>query len=377
MEIPEIPGVSIDVLALLRSLEPATLVAIVQSVIDDDAGGRASSSGSGFRLRARGLTLDVPELLRGAERARLATALRSATQRWPAGAAKRQIVQLIEELRADGGALSRSEASYGSLKLPVIHAVAVHERPVRVLGNSLRASASGRVGGTHRSLAYSSSLPQIPESPTGGFGEEAAGNEHALRLGDFAGQLTRAMMQDKKHSELKFLLDAKADVDTRDTEGRTLGHLWSWNLPKSRAGMSEARKKLEVLVRFNADLNARLPDTGDTPLHVLARVFNSLIARAEGCNSSTTPAIIHSGSDAEKMTRGVHFRIRLLLDSRADPEAINSAGQKPIDLVAERFQPTVPDLCSSVVGDDQTALRNTIKNWRIRLNDANGLPQLD
>lgn len=150
-----------------------------------------------------------------------------------------------------------------------------------------------------------------------------------------------AMQQGVPHGVLKLLLEARADVQAVDGQGRSLGHLWSWSLPKSKAGVREAQKKLSLLTRHQADLNAQLPKTGDTPLHILARVFNTLSIRASG---DAAPALGDdcSAEDAEKYAKSTLLRIQLLATS-AEVAKVNAAGVKPLDLIEQRFwQAMVP-----------------------------------
>lgn len=201
----------------------------------------------------------------------------------------------------------------------------------------------------HRSSTWTGTLPRINET----------GREHCLETlaeSDVdQSDLVYAMRQDVHHHELKRLLELGGDVHVRDSKGRTLVHLWSWNLPKSRNGIGEAKKKLDLLVRFHADLDARLPKTGETPLHILARVFNTLSARAEaegGTRAAAAevrhPEVFKDSKDAEKFIRGVCYRIQLLVHFGANPCELNQAGRTPLELVAQRFRAALPPLMREV-----------------------------
>jgi hypothetical protein len=156
---------------------------------------------------------------------------------------------------------------------------------------------------------------------------------------DGARPTTLAMQQGTPPAILRFLLECRADVGCRDVQGRSLVHLWGWSLPKSRPGIKEAQKKLSALVAADADLDAQLPDTGDTTLHVLAKVFNTLSHRAAGDSSlGGTDLPIGNASEAQKYAKGTQFRLELLVTSGASTSARNSAGKLPLDLVEKQFR---------------------------------------
>lgn len=157
-----------------------------------------------------------------------------------------------------------------------------------------------------------------------------------------------AMLQGTPAGVLRTLLHAHADVHALDGQGRSLVHLWGWSLPKSRPGMKEAQKKLSMLVSAKADLDAQLPVTGDTTLHILAKVFNTLSVRASGGSLPGCEELaLGDAREAEKFAKATQFRLDLLANSGACTSAKNSAGRRPLDLVERRFRSTL----SFAVGD--------------------------
>lgn len=167
---------------------------------------------------------------------------------------------------------------------------------------------------------------------------------------------------------LRQLLAARADVGARDAEGRALAHLWGWSLLKSRSAVREEHLKLAALAEYGADLNAMLPGTGDTPLHVLARVFNCVCLASSGASVPTTAAAQLPPEEAAKFAKSTRCRMQLLLDARADPVLCNASGRTPLDLVDEPFRSSVAALrrsapgagaagtgCSPVFEDDSTS----------------------
>ncbi|CAE8639439.1 unnamed protein product, partial [Polarella glacialis] len=140
---------------------------------------------------------------------------------------------------------------------------------------------------------------------------------------------------------LALLLDGKADVHCQDGQGRYLVHLWSWNLPKSRTSAKEELKKLSLLARHRADMNSQLPATGDTALHVLARIFNAL-SRRTGDEDRRIDS-----KDCEKFLNNTSIRIQMLADAGASVSIRNSVGQVPLELVEARFWPSLKALGGS------------------------------
>jgi hypothetical protein len=100
--------------------------------------------------------------------------------------------------------------------------------------------------------------------------------------------------------------------------------------------MREAQKKLALLVRSRADLNAKMPVSGDSPLHILARVYNTLSSRA--CEGTDTGDGIGGQKDALQFASCTQSRIQMLVGAGASTTAFNAEGKKPISLISGRFQ---------------------------------------
>jgi len=100
--------------------------------------------------------------------------------------------------------------------------------------------------------------------------------------------------------------------------------------------MREAQKKLMLLVKSRADLDAKLPVTGDTPLHILARVFNTLSVRASG----SKPAVdgLCGPREAEQFASCTQSRMQLLISFGASTISENCEAKTPLSLVSPKFQ---------------------------------------
>mmetsp|Transcript_103911 Transcript_103911/g.333073 ORF Transcript_103911/g.333073 Transcript_103911/m.333073 type:complete len:410 (-) Transcript_103911:107-1336(-) len=149
-----------------------------------------------------------------------------------------------------------------------------------------------------------------------------------------------AMLQGIPPGVLRVLLEGRADVEALDSEGRSLAHLWSWNLLKSKSAVYEEGQKLALLAQHGADLNARLSKTCETPLHILMRVFNGLSRAAEGGSEPEAGRSV-APRDAARFVKTTRCRIQLLVDAGADPLAHDSSGKTPLDLVDAAFRPSV------------------------------------
>lgn len=373
MEIDDLPGFTVDVPGLLRGLGAEELVLAVKAVVISASKGSKNRRGPTVCLRARGITVDVPELLRGLGRRELLVAVRQAVEPWPA--VKQQLVQELIQI-ASRGSDAASEASTSPresgtevLRLPQISTGSLTASP----GKPPKLPGTGPSRG-----AMSRSLPSLPGA--GAAGGDAtrssttstAEDRDAMQLGDRllravkakdlpmvqslmvaranvehtsadgARPSTLAMLQGTPPGVLRTLLEARADVHVRDGQGRSLVHLWGWSLPKSRPGMKEAQKKLASLVSANADLDAQLPSTGDTTLHILAKVFNTLSVRASGGSVPGCDELaLGDTREAEKFAKATQFRLDLLASSGANSSLNNSAGRRPLDLIERRFWPVL------------------------------------
>lgn len=352
MECPELPGFRVDVAAMLRGLGSEDLVLAVKAAVRPRL--KAPARGGGPCVRGRGVVVDVPELLRSLPRRELLVAVRAAVEPWPA--VKQQLVQELMEIAGasdSGSPQDRAASPESGVRLP-----------------QLVGSGSSRPPRLPSKSGFSRSAPLLPA--LGGRGQTAAERD-AVLLGERLARSVRgkdlpavqalivaraniehedregnrpaalAMLQGTPHGILKSLLEARADVHTTDGQGRSLAHLWGWSLPKSRPGVREAQKKLGILVRFKADLNTRLPTTGDTTLHVLARVFNTLSVRAAGdVVPGCEDLALGDCREAEKYAKGTQFRFQLLATSGGDVSVANGAGKLPLDLVERRFRSALP-----------------------------------
>lgn len=390
---PEIPGVLVDVVALLRGLEAESLVSAVKAAV---ASGSPKSSGeAAVSLHSCGLTLDVPDLLRSLGRQEMLGVVRSVVEPW--AAVRNKLVQELQDLVGAPPGAGAEAAGAGGLRLPQIGSSpnvggsggtgagggGGARRPPKIPGTSSGRSKGGfgrrSASLTHLSVSSSSSsasaLPAVHEDraevPEGDGGLMKAIRDKDVsavklllaRRADVNGcpggsPLAAAIMQGTPSGVLSALLEARADVHERDDQGRSPAHLWAWNLPKSRAGLNEAQKKLTILAKGRVDLNAQLPASGDAPLHILAKVYSSLssrVARGSAAAGAAAGGGPEKGeeedggaAEAERFLKGARIRIDILVNSGADVNLCNARGQRPVDLVERRFRAGLPSLGGSL-----------------------------
>eukprot|EP00928_Gymnodinium_smaydae_P072155 TRINITY_DN5556_c0_g1_i1.p1 TRINITY_DN5556_c0_g1~~TRINITY_DN5556_c0_g1_i1.p1 ORF type:complete len:479 (+),score=133.89 TRINITY_DN5556_c0_g1_i1:264-1700(+) len=358
-------GLVVDVPQLLRSLERRQLLAVVRSVVDPwpeakmqlvqellhlVRGGSSSSSAAG--AAASGGSAGSPASSAGGG---------------PAGGEGDGEPSVAASPRPCSAEAMESSASVARLpQLTTPGASGAPGKPRRPAGSDSATGALGRRSAATgaAALVNSASLPNLRSQATSAAADDDSGERlrAAVRRKDLAAvqtliasrasvdapgtdglrPLALAMLQGTPPGILEALLLARASPHTRDFgQGRALAHLWAWTLTKSRAGTREAQRKLALLVACRADLDARMPATGDTPLHVLARVFTSVSARATDGTQGQACEELGSTLDAEKFARATQQRIQQLLASRADLSARNGAGKRPLDLVDRRFWPAL------------------------------------
>jgi len=305
------PGVSIEVTALLKGLGRRELVNAVRGVVE-------ANSSKKVMVEVPGLRVDVAAVLRNLERPDLLSVVRTAVEPWPD--TKQKLLQELHDFL-----LSRGHTS-SFVRLPEISNGQLSRTAPEDMN---RLDNSGGVN-----VVLSEKLVKAVRSKDiAGVRSLIAAKADVDRMSsvDRAHPSALAMLQRTPPVILKVLLDAKADVERRDNQGRTLAHLWSWALPKSNGGMREAQEKLALLLNFGADINARMKSSGETPLHVLCQVFQSLRDKVDTCTEAEQ-------RDAQRFAQGARFRVGLLLAAGASPDAANKIGSKPFDIVDPRYR---------------------------------------
>mmetsp|Transcript_87091 Transcript_87091/g.154089 ORF Transcript_87091/g.154089 Transcript_87091/m.154089 type:complete len:375 (+) Transcript_87091:25-1149(+) len=332
MQWPGLPGVTIDVAALLESLSPSSLTSALK------AAGASAGETETVTLKAPGLVVSVPDVLRALDKQTLLAAVQHAVKSWPSS-----IGQATLEL-AQNRPLATTSVS--SLKLPQIGQSSPKKPP--------------RLPNSEHGLSKSTgSLPARP--PEGELLLQAIRDKNLPKVQELLASrvdvetcdsngvrpISLAMGQGVPSGILKCLLDSKANTKVQDHQNRALIHLWSWNLPRSKTSAKEEQKKLALLAAHKVDLNATLPVTGDTAMHILARVFNTLRKRAEDETSSgPCPPQINS-IEAERFSKNTELRLQLLANAGASVSIHNATGQVPLELVDTQFWPLVPVLGGS------------------------------
>jgi hypothetical protein len=312
------PGVSIEVSALLKGLGRRELVNAVRGVVE-------ANTNRKVMVEVPGLRVDVAAVLRNLERRDLLAVVRTAVEPWPD--TKEKLLQELHEFLLSRGVTS----SY--VHLPKIASTGQLAQTAPEDMNRLESTGGANVVLSERLLraVRNKDVVSVRSLIT------AKADVDRMSSVDHSTPLGLAMLQRTPPVILKVLIDAKADVERRDPNGRTPAHLWSWALPKSNAGMREAQEKLALLLNAGAEINARITDTGDTPLHVLCQVFQSLREKVDTCTEEEQ-------RDAQRFARGARFRVGLLLAAGANRDAANFSGRKPLENVDPRHRQELIEL---------------------------------
>ena len=152
-----------------------------------------------------------------------------------------------------------------------------------------------------------------------------------------------AVMRGRPSGILDCLLSSGVDVHQRSPTDLTLLHLWSVQLLLSEEDKLEAERKLKLLVHYQADVDARVGLSGDTPLHFVAREFQRHLERAKRPGATIS---------AHLNVLGARFMYRLLLRAGADPERWDVRGRTPRDLAGEALAPADEPVPADLVASD-------------------------
>jgi len=396
MEFADLPGITIDVPILLQALGKATALNVVRSLVAET---HVEPSGDTPRLvftKARGISIDVVELLQSLENDDLISAVQKGFDVWKD--VKSQVLQDVYnfvEFRpcststtTDGSVLTNESIFCISVTSPrdqgKLPSISLHrDRHITdpsLLSLSRKPPRPGKAG-----IAGSRSTPCLPQLPKSGDPSETCADRDARQLGerllqavqtkdvssvqsllvaranieqknkDGSNATTLAMMQGTPYNILRALLEGRANINAIDGQNRSLAHLWAWTLPKTKNGVREAQKKLSLLVNFRADLNSRLPVTGDSPLHILARVYNTLSMRAVDARDGHARREVDDVlADTERFKKCTQSRILLMTGSGASTSVRNGEGKKPFSLIDPKFR----FILQPIVEEDETAVGN-------------------
>jgi len=134
---------------------------------------------------------------------------------------------------------------------------------------------------------------------------------------------------------IRLLLESGAEVCcTASVPGfNSTMQAWTTTFVDFKEHEAEMRAKLRLLLEFGADVNARIPHTGDTALHWAASDFQR--RRSEGASAKINRW-------TTKRTDCARMKFLLLLQAGADPSVRNRRNLTPLDLVSVNFQPELP-----------------------------------
>lgn len=134
---------------------------------------------------------------------------------------------------------------------------------------------------------------------------------------------------------IRLLLESGAEVCcTASVPGfNSTMQAWTTTFVDFKEHDAEMRAKLRLLLEFRADVNARIPHTGDTALHWAASDFQR--RRSEGASAKINRW-------TTKRTDCAKMKFLLLLQARADPLVRNRRNLTPLDLVSVNFQSELP-----------------------------------
>jgi len=128
---------------------------------------------------------------------------------------------------------------------------------------------------------------------------------------------------------LDYLLSNGAEVAAPSRHEHSLLQAWTTAFVDVGAHGPDLKEKLRLLIRAKADLDERIGHTGDTPLHLAARNFDSHRVKAG------TPGM---SRHSQERFEAAKFKFKLLLEAKADASIRNSAHQTAIDLVASKHR---------------------------------------
>ena len=182
---------------------------------------------------------------------------------------------------------------------------------------------------------------------------EAGSNVHASIEVVRETGLMRALHSPNAPAILKLLLGASAAVNARDAQGQTALH-YAVQLPT----FSLCREVLDILLQADADVNIPCNRTGDTVLHVCAKLdlrarryeldiqnkeeelssqsLNEIYARQRAISCTRPPKSDELDGEVE-----LAELVELLLRSKADPWAQNFVGDTPLQCSIKMRHPLV------------------------------------
>ena len=151
------------------------------------------------------------------------------------------------------------------------------------------------------------------------------------RTGPGARALIEAIQADQHAAVVMLLREAGVSANAHDAEGFSALHI---------AAETASLETTEALVEAGAELNARGPEAGRTPLWLAAAADHepgvygliragAVVSLSESGGTLRTP--LHAAVDADAW-----FAVRLLLQAGADPYAPDSAGDSPLAKAAAK-----------------------------------------
>jgi hypothetical protein len=138
-----------------------------------------------------------------------------------------------------------------------------------------------------------------------------------------------AVKGSRPSSLLEYLLNNGAEVVAPSQHEHSLLQAWTVAFVDVKPHGPDVKEKLRLLLQAKADIDERIGHTGDTPLHLAARNFNSHREKAG------TPTM---SRHTQQRFEAAKFKFKLLLEAKANASIRNSTHKTAMDLVDSKYR---------------------------------------